>query len=263
MNRQAIGVFDSGAGGLSVLKQIRQLLPDEELIYVADSGAAPYGDKSPDYIAQRSLIVTDYLLKQQVKAIVVACNTATSFAIESLRQHCTIPIIGIEPAVKPALELSQTGVVGVLATTGTLTSERFYSLLNRYQQNDTAIIQACPGLVEQVESGNIYSEDLFQLLSTYLLPLMKKHVDTYVLGCTHYPFLIPVMRKIVGEEAHIIDPSPAVARELQRQLMNRGILVKEGGAATEQFITTGDVQLVQPILSKLWGADISVRQIAL
>ncbi len=254
----AIGVFDSGVGGLSVLHHIRQTLPHERLIYVADSGHVPYGDKSPAYIEQRSHTLTRFLIDQGADAVVIACNTATAAAVASLRTQFNIPIIGMEPAVKPAVAATQSGVVGVLATVGTLESARFAALLERYGEEVEIVTQGCPGLVEQVERGALDSTETRQLVERYTAPLLARGADTLILGCTHYPFLAPLIRKVVGEKIALIDTGAAVARQLQRR-MESELPAREHGDASASFFTSGDPVLATRIVSVLWG-DVSAVQ---
>src|SRR5262245_56787036 len=189
-----IGVFDSGVGGLSVLLAIRRMLPAEELLYVADSAYAPYGDQPDDYIERRSSDTVRFLVSQHAKAIVVACNTATGVGIDGLRRQFDLPFIGTEPAIKPAASTTKTGVIGVLATSATLSSAKFARLVTQFGQYVEIVAQACPGLVEQVEAGELKSEATRALVEQYVRPLIGRRVDTIVLGCTHYPFLEPMFR---------------------------------------------------------------------
>ena len=195
-----VGVFDSGVGGLSVLRAIREELPDERLVYVADSGHAPYGDRPPGFIEQRAAAITAFLLSQDAKAVVVACNTVTGAAIESLRARFTMPIVAIEPAVKPAAAATTSGVVGVLATTVTLASSNFARLVDRFAGEVTVITQPCPGLVEQVERGEFDGFETRALVEQYVRPLLERGADTLVLGCTHYAFLTEVIREVAGPD---------------------------------------------------------------
>lgn len=213
-----IGVFDSGIGGLSVLKEIHQLLPNENLIYVGDSAHAPYGDRSAKYVRQRSTAIADFLLDQGVKIIVIACNTATAEAASQLRKTMDVPVIGLEPAIKPASQLSKSGVIGVLATQRTISSERLLGLTERYAKNKKVLAQACPGLVEQVEASELDTPKTQQLLQQYIQPLLDQGVDALILGCTHYPFLLPAIRKITGNEIEILETGKPVALHLQRTL---------------------------------------------
>ncbi len=265
----AIGVFDSGVGGLSVLHHIRQTLPHERLIYVADSGHVPYGDKSPLYIEARSLALTKFLVEQGAEAIVIACNTATAAAINTLRSRFTLPIVGMEPAVKPAVAATKSGVVGVLATVGTLESARFAALLERYAGNVKIVTQGCPGLVEVVERGDLHSLEARRLIERYTAPLLAQGADTFILGCTHYPFLAPLIREVVGEAITLVDTGEAVARQLQHRLQTelptREQTVRpepvEGQNNSAQFFTSGDVEQATRILSALWGEEILARQL--
>src|SRR3989338_3866122 len=218
-----IGVFDSGVGGLSVLREIRRELPGEDLLYVADSGYAPYGNKPAPLIEARSIAITEFLVSQRAKAIVVACNTATGAAIEMLRTRFPLPIVAMEPAVKPAAANTKSGVIGVLATRNTPASENFERLHARFGAEVEILVQACPGLVEQVEAGDLSSDQTRALIEQYILPLLERQAHTPVLGCTHYPFLAPLIREIAPSVA-IIDPSAAIARELRRRLEHVGLL---------------------------------------
>ena len=185
-NPSAIGVFDSGVGGLSVLKHIRAQLPRLPLLYVADSGHVPYGDKTPDYIRERSLALAEFLVREGAATVVIACNTATAAAAATLRERFAIPIVAMEPAVKPAVTATRSGVVGVLATVGTLESARFAALLEQYAGDVEIVTQACPGLVEQVEAGELATAATRELVARYTKPLLARGADTLVLGCTHY-----------------------------------------------------------------------------
>ena len=215
---QPIGVFDSGLGGISVLKAIHQLLPAEQLIYVADSAHAPYGAKTTDYIQQRCQKVAEFLLSQEIKVLVVACNTATVHAVEFLRTYLPIPVVGIEPAVKPAARHSQSKVIGVLATQQTVNSVRLQRLIAEHAQGVQVILQACPGLVEHVEAGDFASEAVQQLLTAYLQPLLDVGADTVVLGCTHYPFLSETIQQLTQGRLTIIETSIPVTHQLIRVL---------------------------------------------
>lgn len=219
-----IGIFDSGIGGLSVLRHIREHLPHEDLLYFADSQHAPYGAQSAEFIIQRSRALTEFLLAQGAKAIVVACNTATAAAIQTLRQEYTLPIIGMEPAVKPAAAATKTGVIGVLATTGTLKSAQFAALLANYGQHIQVVTQACVGLVECVERGELDAGSTRELVKQYVTPLLEAGADTLVLGCTHYPFVRPLIAEIAGPQIALIDTGAAVARHVQHRLEETGLI---------------------------------------
>lgn len=257
-----IGVFDSGIGGLSILKAIRMQLPHENLIYVADTAHLPYGNKTIDYIQQRSLAIAEFLLSRNVKAIVVACNTATAAAIHTLRNRFSLPIVGVEPAIKPAVALTTTGVIGVLATSGTLSSDKFSTLIDRFGHTTQIVVQPCPGLVEQVEKGELITDTTRDLLRSYLDRLIARDVDTIVLGCTHYPFLSPLIRSLVGKEIHIIDTGLAVSQELMRRLRVSQLFAKRNVAGVDEFVTSGNALEVAKQIGKLWGCDISVTEFA-
>ena len=248
----AIGVFDSGVGGLSVLRAIRAALPAENLVYVADSGHAPYGDKFEAHIIERTLTVGNWLAVSGVKAITVACNTATVVAIRHLREQTHMPVVAIEPAIKPAANTTRTGVVGVLATTQTLQSESVARLCLEHGEGKRILLQACPGWVEAVEEADLHSPQTEALLRQFVVPLMDQGVDTLVLGCTHYPFLRNTLQRIVGDDVVLIDPAVAVATELTRRLGN-GRRMDEQHIGTTRFFTTGDVLHVQQVVAHLWG----------
>jgi glutamate racemase len=248
-----LGIFDSGIGGLSVLRHIRTTLPDANLIYAADSAHAPYGDKPHAYIEQRALALTRFLIAQGAQAIVIACNTATAAAAATLRREFTLPIIGMEPAVKPAVAATKSGVVGVLATVGTLESARFAALLERYAGDVEIVTQGCPGLVEQVERGDLHSAETRALLERYLAPLLARGADTIILGCTHYPFLAPLIREIAGEDVTLVETGAAVARELKRRVETELSPTQAAAARAERFYTSGDVECVGRVIAMLWG----------
>jgi glutamate racemase len=255
-----IGVFDSGVGGLSVLHHIRHALPNERLIYVADSGHVPYGDKSPPYIESRALTLTRFLIGQGAEAIVVACNTATAAAAHSLRVHFNLPIVAMEPAVKPAVAATRNGVVGILATVGTLDSARFAALLDKYAGSVKILTQGCPGLVEQVERGDLHSLQARMLVERYTAPLLAQGADTMILGCTHYPFLAPLIREVVGEEITLIDTGQAVAQQLQRRI-HAELPNHVPAGASESFYTTGEADRASRIMSLLWSSAVTVKQL--
>ena len=253
-----LGVFDSGVGGLSVLHHIHQQIPQAQLIYVADSGHVPYGDKSPEYVTKRSHALTKFLIGQGAQAIVIACNTATAAAAASLRDHFKLPIIGMEPAVKPAVSATKSAVVGVLATIGTLESARFAALLEKYAGKVQIVTQGCPGLVEQVEKGELHSAETRELVQRYTAPLLQQGADTLILGCTHYPFLVPVIEQVVGNHIALIDTGAAVARHLQRRVQAE-IVDRGDGIASSKFYTSGEADKAARIMSILWGKEISVQ----
>ncbi|MDW3714671.1 MULTISPECIES: glutamate racemase [Pseudomonas] len=248
-----VGVFDSGVGGLSVLREIRALLPSESLMYVADSGHIPYGEKSQEFIRERSLAITRFLLEQGAKALVLACNTATVAAVADLRErYPQLPIVGMEPAVKPAAAATRSGVVGVLATTGTLKSAKFAALLDRFANDVRVVTQPCPGLVERIEAGELDGEATRALLWSYVQPLLAEGCDTLILGCTHYPFLRPLLAGMVPESVRLVDTGAAVARQLQRLLEARGQLAR-GPVQGCRFWSSGEPAALQNVLPILWG----------
>ncbi|MCM3880142.1 MAG: glutamate racemase [Vicinamibacterales bacterium] len=258
---QPVGVFDSGVGGLSVLRAIREELPSEALVYVGDSGNAPYGDKSHDFVQGRASTITGFLIDQRAKAVVVACNTATGIAVELLRSEFpNVPIVAIEPAVKPAASRTKSGVVGVLATAGTLASPNVTKLLNTYGVDVEILTQVGVGLVEQVEKGELTGKRTRSLVEACVRPLIERGADVLVLGCTHYPFLTAEIQAVAGPEVEIIDPATAVARELRRRLAAAGLLAPGGARGAEHFLTTGDRETASPIMSRLWGSPISVER---
>lgn len=255
-----VGVFDSGVGGLSVLKAIHELLPAEDLLYIADSAHAPYGDLPPERIRERSESITRHLVEHGAKAVVVACNTATAIAVEHLRSAFLLPIIAIEPAVKPAVHRTQSGTVGVLATTATLSSSRYAALLARYGDRAKVIAQACPGLVERVEAGDWHSAATLELVRRYVEPLLAAGADQLVLGCTHYPFLRALIEQVAGPAVEILETGPAVAAELRRRLQLEGLLEEPAGQGTVEFLTSGDPERLMPIVQRLWQGPAALAK---
>ena len=254
-----VGVFDSGVGGLSVFQRIRADLPHEQLLYVADSGHAPYGNKPDELIIQRSFAITEFLLEQGAKAVVAACNTATATAIAQLRAHFDIPIIGIEPAVKPAVAMTRSGAVGILATGNTVRSDKFAHLLDQHGHRARVLVQPCPGLADCVEQGELSGPRPRALLERYLTPLLSANVDTLVLGCTHYPFLIPLIQQLTGPEVTILDPSPAVARQLRRQLETKGLLVDHSTVGNERYFTSGALEPTAGVMAQLLAESVNLE----
>jgi glutamate racemase len=260
-NARPIGVFDSGVGGLSVLREIRRELPDESALYVADSGYAPYGDRPATYIEERADVIVDFLISRDAKAVVVACNTATSVAVERLRARHALPIVAIEPAVKPAVTSTRTGIVGVLATTVTLQSPNVVRLLATYGAGTTVISQPCPGLVDLVEQGDVSSAAARDAIARYVTPLVERGADTLVLGCTHYVFLEPLVREVAGPHVAVVNPAPAVARQVRRRLEAQDLLALPGAAPSEQFFCSGDERIVSRVLTTLWGRPVSAESL--
>jgi glutamate racemase len=261
-NPAAVGAFDSGVGGLSILSEIRRLLPAEDLIYMADSGHCPYGVKPIDSIRQRALEVTDFLVSLKVKAVVVACNSACVAGLDLVRaRHPELPVIGVEPAVKPAHELTRNGKIGILATNLTLNGERFSVLVNTYGKDIEVYTQPAPGLVELVEEGKVAAPETEDLLHKYLDSLLEKEIDTLVLGCTHYPFLRNLIQKICGPEVNVLDTGLAVARQTERVLEHQDLKTLADPPGKETFYTSGDPAVVKKVIGKLWtGAPVEVFQ---
>lgn len=257
-----IGLFDSGVGGISVLKHIRDLMPHESLIYVADSKHAPYGNQTPEFIQDRSFKIAEFLLKQGVKALVVACNTATAAAVAGLRErYPDLTIIGMEPAVKPAVAATKTGVVGVLATSGTLKSAQFAGLLEHYGQGVEVVTQACVGLVECVEKGELTSPSTLALLKQYVKPLLDAKADTIVLGCTHYPFVRTLIEQLVGKDVVLIDTGAAVAKHLKHRLQENQLLCAGDELGGVSFWSNNEAADTEKVISALWGEQVSVARL--
>lgn len=255
--------MDSGVGGISVLHHIRQRLPHEHIVYVADSYYAPYGNKTAEQITERCFTIADFLLAQGVKAIVVACNTATAAAIKAMRERYCVPIIGMEPAVKPAALASKNGIIGVLATVGTIKSAQYAALLETYGAGVTVLAQGCEGLVECVESGTLTDDATRHLLKQYLAPLLAGGADTIVLGCTHYPFLRPLIEEIVGQKIAVIDTGKAVSTQLQKKLAEAKLLASDTHKAEVVFWTNSPSNLASHVVQQLYGQTVEVKQLLL
>jgi len=266
MSADAVGVFDSGVGGLTVLRAIRAQLGSEKLLYVADSQHMPYGERDPEYIMQRCIAVARFLHQQPVKALVVACNTASVIAIETLRNLLDIPVVGIEPAIKPAASLTRSGVVGVMATTRTIESPGVKRLCELYAQNVELVLIPCTGLVEHIERADFSTSTTHSLLSSFVTPMLDAGADTIVLGCTHYPFVRDQIQDIVGHSVTIVEPGAAVARQLARRLDDLDLHCCDAGddagddaSGAETFYSTGEIGDVASVISSLWGRPIAVR----
>ena len=262
-NANAIGVMDSGVGGLTVMQHIHRLLPHEHLNYVADSQYAPYGSLSPESITDRCFTIADFLIEQNVKALVVACNTATAASIQLMRAKYALPIIGMEPAVKPAALASKNGIIGVLATVGTLKSAQFAALLTNYGQDIQVHTQGCIGLVECIERGEIHAASTKALIAEYCAPLLEAGADTIVLGCTHYPFVRDVIQGVVGGGVTVIDTGEAVAKHLQATLEAQSLLTSTEEEASVLVWTNNTAADRDAVIQQLWGDDAVVRRIAL
>ena len=264
-----IGVFDSGIGGLTVLRAMRQQMPDEPLLYLADQAHVPYGARPLEEVRRFSEAITRYLLDQGARLIVVACNTASAAALRHLRQvFPEIPFVGMEPAVKPAAEHTRSGVVGVLATPATFQGELYASVVERFAQGVKLLQHTCPGLVAQIEAGELDSPRTRSILEEALRPMLNQGIDTVVLGCTHYPFVIPLIQDIVGPTVRVIDPAPAVARQALRLLYADSLYDLDGDEEKApsgkslpllRFVTTGDPARLETMLPGLLGESASVE----
>ncbi len=249
MSNEPIGIFDSGIGGTSIWKEVVKLVPNENTIYLADSKNAPYGEKPSEEIIALSIKNTEFLLSKGCKLIIVACNTATTNAIDYLRKNYSIPFIGIEPAIKPAALLSKTGAIGILATKGTLSSKLFEKTTREYTKNIITIEQDGEGLVPLIEEGKLNSPEINELLSAYLKPMLKFNIDHLVLGCTHYPYLIPQIKKVIGEKVNIIDSGEAVAKQTKAILEKHNLLSTSATRSHHQFYTNAETKVLKEILS--------------
>ncbi len=247
INNQPIGLFDSGIGGTSIWSAIHELMPNEDTIYLADSKNAPYGQKSKEEIIALSIKNTEFLLEKNAKIIVVACNTATTNAIKELRSKYRIPFIGIEPAIKPAATHSKTQTIGILATKGTLSSELFNKAVEVYQE--TKIIeQIGHGIVELIENGALHSPKMTELLHSYVDPMIEQNIDYLVLGCSHYPYLIPQLKKILPPHIQIIDSGAAVAKQTQK-ILEEKVGLHEVEKSTCVFYSNHNPKVLQEILN--------------
>ena len=253
-NNHPVGIFDSGIGGLSVLLAIRKELPREHLIYIGDQANVPYGSRSLEEVRQLSEGLTNFLLKQNAKLIVVACNAASAAALRYLRErYPEVPFVGMEPAVKPAAEYTHTGKVGVLATPATFQGELYASVVERFAQGVEIYQDTCPGLVKQIEAGRLDTPKTRRILERALRPMLAAGIDTVVLGCTHYPFVMPLIQKIVGNDVRVIDPAPAVARQVRRVLEQRKMLAERETEGNALYLTTGDLSRFTALLPKVLG----------
>jgi glutamate racemase len=260
--KQPIGVFDSGVGGLSVWREIVAQLPHESTVYVADQAHLPYGLRPAAEVRGFAEAVATELLERGCKAIVVACNTASAAALKSLRdRHPEVPFVGMEPAVKPAALNSKSRVVGVMATPGTLEGGMFAEAVQRFASGVRLVNQPCPGLVERIEDGDLDSPATEALLRELLQPMLAVGADAIVLACTHYPFVLPLIRKIAGDGVQLIDPAAAVARQLARVLDEHGLLAEPDGKASHRFCTTGAPAALQAALQRLVGVEAKVESL--
>lgn len=257
-----IGIFDSGVGGLSVLRALRQQLPAHPVIYLADQANVPYGLHSSDEVRAFSEGITRFLLGQGAKLIVIACNTASAAALHHLRETMpAVPFVGMEPAVKPAAASTHSGVIGVLATPVTFQGEMYASVVERFGKDVTILQDTCPGLVAQIEAGQLNAPETRRILEKALGPMLEKSVDTVVMGCTHYPFVIPLIQQIVGPGVQVIDPAPAVARQTGRLLAARGLQTRRGSVGKVTFYTTGNFHQFEMMLPRLLGVSEVVQYV--
>ena len=257
-----VGLFDSGVGGISVLRAIREQMPEESVTYFGDQGHIPYGSRRMEQIRNFSEAITDFLLKQDAKIIVVACNTASAAALKYLREKFPrIQFVGMEPAVKPAAEHTRTGKVGVLATPATFQGALYASVVERFGNGVELLQDNCPGLVQQIEQGNLDGDRPRRILEEALLPMLEKNIDTIVLGCTHYPFVIPLIQQIVGDRVRVIDPAPSVAKQTARLLEASGMRKHSASNGDVKIYTSGDPNALKLLLPVLLGESAEVQAV--
>lgn len=257
-----IGVFDSGVGGLSVLRAIHAQMPEETLVYFGDQGHIPYGPRPMQQIRDFSEAITNFLLEQNAKIMVVACNTASAAALKYLREKFpAMQFVGMEPAVKPAAETTQTGKVGILATPATFQGALYASVVERFANGVELFQNTCNGLVQQIEQGNLRGGETKKILEDALHPMLERKIDTVVLGCTHYPFVIPLIQEIVGENVRVIDPAPAVAKQVKRLLEAGGMRSDPSARGDVRFFTSGDPDALKSLLPVLLGEDGKVVRV--
>jgi len=263
VNPAPIGVFDSGLGGLSVLREIRALLPHESLLYLADSKYAPYGEKPEAFVEARTLQACEWLLGQGCKALVIACNTATMHAVQALRERLTVPIIGVEPGLKPAAAASRSKVVGVLATANTLKSAKFARLLASLEGESHFLCEAGLGLVSLIEQGETDGPAVRQRLDAYLTPMLEAGADTLVLGCTHYPFLSGTIRAMVGDQLALVDTGSAIARQLARKLAEHKLAAAPDGTPHDRFASTKDAAHLRAMAATLLQVEADAETVVI
>lgn len=256
----SIGVFDSGVGGLSILREIHRQSPTESTLYFADQAHVPYGSRSLDEVRALSIEIVRALIQQDCKLIVVACNTASAAALHELRREFpSVPFVGMEPAVKPAAELSQSRRVAVLATPATFQGELFASVVERFGADLQVMEVVLPGLVEQIEAGLPESSESQRILEEQLAPVKAQQVDTLVLGCTHYAFTIPLLERIMGPSVQVIDPAPAIARQVARLLQDGALTAPPGTTPDHRYVTSGETASLQAAAIRLTGEQLSVE----
>jgi glutamate racemase len=262
ISNSPIGIFDSGIGGLSVLRAVRTQMPAENILYFGDQGHIPYGPRPMEQIRQFSESITNFLLERDVKIIVVACNTASAAALKYLREKFPdVKFVGMEPAVKPAAERTQTGRVGVMATPATFQGALYASVVERFANGVILFQNTCNGLVQQIEQGNLNGKETRRILEDALLPMLEKDIDTVVLGCTHYPFVIPLIQEIVGGNVRVIDPAPSVAKQAQRLLVAGGVLNESRSKGIIRLFTSGDPKVLNSQLPLLLGEGGDVGRV--
>jgi glutamate racemase len=258
-----IGIFDSGVGGLSIYREVRQLLPAETILYMADQDHVPYGNRTLEEVQHFSEGITRFLLDNHVKLIVIACNAASASALRYLReQFKNTPFVGMEPAVKPAVQKTQSHRVGVLATHATFQGALYASVVERFAQDVKVYESTCPGLVAQIEKGDLSSRVTRQILETAIHPMLKEGVDTIVLGCTHYPFVIPLIKEIAGPGVVVIDPAPAIARQTQRVLEDNHLLNPRREQANTLLFSSASPEIMQSVLPNLIVEDLEVQPVS-
>ncbi|HQH34377.1 MAG TPA: glutamate racemase [Anaerolineaceae bacterium] len=253
-----VGIFDSGVGGLSVLRAVREFMPEQDILYLADQAHVPYGPRPLIQVREFAEGITRFLLDRGARLIVVACNAASAASLHYLRNTFPdVPFVGMEPAVKPAAEQTRSGVVGVLATPATFQGALYASVLERFARDVTVLQDTCPGLVAEVESGNLEGDAVREILTNALSPMLQAGIDTVVLGCTHYPFVIPLIQEIAGPGVRVIDPAPAIARQTRRLLSQNGWGLN--GTGSIQCFTTGPVESMKLLVKQLLGDDLPVE----
>ena len=260
-DQNLVGVFDSGVGGLSVLRVMQETLPAQPLLFFGDQAHVPYGVRAREEVLDFSTEITRFLLAHGTKLIVVACNTASSASLKSLReQFPDTPFVGMEPAVKPAAEQTHSGVVGILATYATFQSDVYASVVERFASGVKVLQNHCPGLVPEIEKGNLNGAETRRILTDAIAPMLREGVDTIVMGCTHYPFVIPLIQEIAGPNVRVIDPAPAIARQVQRVLDSYGWLNMNGKQASTRYFTSGDRSGFEKIVHQFLGKNIHSQQ---
>lgn len=260
--KNAIGIFDSGVGGLSVLREISKQIPDSPIIYFGDQFHVPYGPRELDEVYSLSKVITQFLLNLGAEIIVVACNTASAAALYPLRQEFPdIPFVGMEPAVKPAAEKTHTGKVGVLATPATFQGKLYNSVVERFAKNVKIYQNTCSGLVQEIEKGNFSGIETRKILENALYPMLENEIDSVVLGCTHYPFVIPLIKEIVGSEVTVIDPAPAVAKQTMRILSKNGDSDAKRNQENTILLTSGPVEEFEKFIKLIEINNYEIHQV--